>query len=268
MMPEPKPLAGWTILSLRPQNQHAPVRRAAAHWQARAIALSAFRLAPSVNTDELADVLACGLRIATSPAAARLAGQQAELGGDWLAVGAGTARELFRAGARAVQVPQPQTADGLLALQALQRVRGRRIGLLTAPDGRGLLEESLAARGATLRLAHVYRREPVALSGRHLAGIDALGSHAAVLVTSQKAFGHIWAQLDASRRRKFKSLICVASSTRLVEYLKALGLTRVICSDSTLPQRQLSALAHAAMPLKKSGATDERPFKPSGGAAN
>lgn len=267
-MPESTPLRDWTVLSLRPQNQHASVRRAAAGWQARTLALSAFRLAPSVNAGELADVLACPIRIATSPTAVRLARQQAVLGGDWFAVGAGTARQLLRAGARSVQVPETQTADGLLALQGLQRLHGRHIGLLTAPDGRGLLEDTLSARGAELHTAHVYRREPVALNGRHRAGIDALSADAAVLVTSQKAFTRIWEQLDAPRRRKIKSLICVASSKRLVEYLKALGLTRVICSDSTLPQRQLSALANAVMPLKKSGATDERPFKPGGNATN
>ena len=248
MMPEPTPLTGWTVLSLRPQNQHAPVRRAAAAWQARILAVSAFRLAPGKDHDALAKALTCGIRIASSPAAVRHARRQAKLSGDWLAIGHGTARLLFRAGARSVQTPEPQTADGLLELQALQRVHGKRIGLLTAPDGRGLLEETLKTRGAELMVAHVYVREPVALNTRQLANIDALSAQAALLVTSQQAFGHFWQQLNATRQDKIKSLICVASSARLVEYLKALGLTRVICSDSTLPQRQLRVLAETVMP--------------------
>ena len=250
MKPEPTPLTGWTVLSLRPQNQHAPVRRAASAWQAQTLAMSAFRLKPGKDDGALAKALACGIRIASSPAAVNHASQVAVLNGDWLAIGQGTARQLLRAGARSVQTPEPQTADGLLELQALQRIRGKRIGLLTAPDGRGLLEAALETRGAELMVAHVYVREPVALTQRQLMKIDALTSEAALLVTSQQAFGHFWRQLSPVRQDKIKSLICVASSVRLLEYLKALGLTRVICSDSTLPQRQLSALAETAMHAK------------------
>ena len=255
MMPEPTPLNGWTVLSLRPQNQHAQVRRAAAAWQARILALSAFGLKPGADNDELNKALACGIRIASSPAAVSHARHLAELSGDWLAIGHGTAQLLLRAGARSVQTPEPQTADGLLALPALQGILGKRIGLLTAPDGRGLLEDTLKTRGAELIVAHVYVREPVALNARQLANIDALPAQAALLVTSQQAFGHFWRQLTTARQDKIKSLICIASSARLVEYVKAFGLSRVICSNSTLPQRQLRVLAETVMPaiIRSSG---------------
>jgi uroporphyrinogen-III synthase len=248
MIPEPTPLNGWTVLSLRPQNRHAQVRRAAAAWQARLLALSAFGLKPGADSVGLHEALACGIRIASSPAAVSHARRLAALGGDWLAIGQGTARQLLRAGARSVQTPEPQTADGLLELPALQGIRGKRIGLLTAPDGRGLLEDTLKSRGAELIVAHVYVREPVALNARQLAEIDALPAQAALLVTSQQAFGQFWRQLNPARQDKIKSLICIASSARLVEYLQAFGLTRVICSDSTLPQRQLRVLAETVMP--------------------
>jgi uroporphyrinogen-III synthase len=250
MKPEPLPLADWTLLSLRPQNQHAPVRRAASVFQAKTMALSSFRLQAVQDRVTLDTALACKIRIATSPAAVRHAQRQAPVAGHWLAIGQGTARALFRAGAQSVQVPDVQTAEGLLAMDALQRIQGRRIGLLTAPDGRGLLEETLLARGAILSVAHVYTRQAVTLNARQLAALDRLSAESALLVTSQKAFDQLWAQLNAARRGKIKSLICVASSVRLLEYLTALGLVHVICSNSTLPQRQLEVLAETVTSAK------------------
>jgi uroporphyrinogen-III synthase len=244
-MPESNSLRDWTILSLRPQNQHAAVRQAANRWGAKTFSFSAFKLASLANHASLADALSCPIRIASSPAAVRFANAFSPLQGDWLAIGHSTAQQLFRAGARSVQIPEPQNADGLLALECLSHIQKTRIGLLTAPDGRGELERILKERGAELHIAHVYQRLPVELSTRQLMQFETLDSHAAVLVSSQKAFMHIWSQLNTARRKKIKTLICVTSSVRLVEYLHALGFSRVVCSHSTLPHKQLSALAEA-----------------------
>ncbi len=245
-MPESSTLQHWTILSLRPQNQHAAIRQAAGRFGAKTISLSAFRLVPMPDQASLAQALACSIRIASSPSAVHYANASCPLVGDWLAIGHSTAQQLFLAGARSVQTPEPQNADGLLALECLSSIKNIRIGLLTAPDGRGELERTLIARGAVLQIAYVYSRQPLALNKRQLAKIDVLNANTALLVSSQKAFAHIWAQLNAARREKIKTQICVASSARLVEYLHALGVSRVICSHSTLPYKQLNALAEAA----------------------
>jgi uroporphyrinogen-III synthase len=244
-MPESNTLQHWTILSLRPQNQHAAVRQVATRLGARTISFSAFKLAPLSNQAALSKALNCSIRIASSPAAVRHAAVFGPLQDDWLAIGHSTAQQLFRAGARSVQIPEPQNADGLLALDSLSGIKNTRIGLLTAPDGRGELEQTLIARGAELHIAHVYQRLPVTLNKQQLAQFDALNSRTALLISSQKAFAHIWSQMNTARREKIKTLICVTSSVRLLEYLHALGLTRVFCSYSTLPHKQLSALAEA-----------------------
>ncbi len=254
-MPESNTLQHWTILSLRPQNQHAAVRQAAARWSAKTISCSAYKLSGMSSGASLAEILNCTLRIASSPAAVRFAKALGPLTGDWLAIGHSTAQQLFRAGARSVHIPEPQNADGLLALTCLGSIKHTSIGLLTAPDGRGELEQILIARGAKLQVAHVYQRVPVVLSARQLKCIDALDSQSALLVSSQKAFARIWTQLNAARRAKIKTAICVASSARLVEYLHALEVSRVICSHSTLPNKQLKALANAVA-KSRLGATD------------
>ena len=244
-MPESPHLSSWTLVSLRPQNQHAAVRRAAAVWQAKLLAFSAFKLVPAAPSQDLTLALSASIRIASSPAAVRFAHLLYPLDGDWLAIGQKTADSLLHAGARSVQTPEHATAESLLQLPILQSIAGKTLGLITAPDGRGLLEQELSARGAKLQLAHVYSRQAVRLNARQLQKIDALNAHSAFLVTSQQAFQQFWGQLSVIQQAKIKSLVCVASSPRLVEYLQALGMQRIVCSNSTLPQHQLRILAEA-----------------------
>ena len=239
------PLSGWTVVSLRPLGQHDAVRRAARKLGARVIAASVSRLSPLPLGNTLDAVLACPIRIASSPNAVRFAARQAPLPGAWLAIGNDTAACLLQAGASRVQVPEPQTAEGLLQLDGLQSIRGRHIGLLTAPDGRGLLEQALPARGARLQIAHSYRRQPAALTSAVLARILAAGPNTAVLVTSQAAFRQFQSQFDADALAVLKSRPCVASSARLLEYLQAEGYRQVLASRGTRPEDTLQALSAA-----------------------
>lgn len=239
------PLSGWTLVSLRPRNQHAAVRRAAHARGAQVIAASAYKLAALPDNGDLEQLLDCPIRIASSPNAVRYAARHKPLPGHWLAVGNATAGALLRAGAGSVHVAEPQTADGLLNLDILQSVRGRRIGLLTAPDGRGLLERALPERGARLVIANSYQRLPVKMGAATRQRIAAAGPATAVLVTSQRAFQRFFAQFDDAAQQALKSRICIASSTRLLEYLQAQGFVRVLQSRSTLPQDTLQALADA-----------------------
>ena len=239
------PLSGWTLVSLRPQNQHAGVRQAARQFGARVIAASAYMLAALPDDGALERVLACPIRIASSPNAVRYATMHSPLPGHWLAVGSATASTLLRAGATSVRVPEPQTADGLLALDILQSVKGRRIGLLTAPDGRDLLERTLPERGARLITANSYQRRPVTLPAATRQRIVASGPATALLVTSQRAFQRFFTQFDDAGQRTLKTRICIASSMRLLEYLQAQGFARVLQSRSTLPQDTVQALADA-----------------------
>lgn len=239
------PLSGWTLVSLRPQNQHAGVRQAARQFGARVIAASAYLLAALPDNGALERVLACPIRIASSPNAVRYATMHGPLPGHWLAVGSATASALLRAGATSVRVPEPQTADGLLALDILQSVKGRRIGLLTAPDGRDLLERTLPERGARLITANSYQRRPVTLRAATRQRIVASGPATALLVTSQRAFQRFFTQFDNAGQRTLKTRICIASSMRLLEYLQAQGFARVLQSRSTLPLDTVQALADA-----------------------
>ncbi|MFM6988788.1 MAG: uroporphyrinogen-III synthase [Arenimonas sp.] len=245
-MPSTPPLAGWTVVSLRPQNRHDAVRRAAAAQGARVLAASPFRLRATADRAALDAVLACPIRIASSPEAVRFAAALRPLRGAWWAVGHGTARALRAAGATRVEIAEPQNADGLLALPSLRDLRGTSVGLVTAPDGRGLMERELPARGARLRIAHVYVREPVPLTPARLQALAALGARSALLVSSQAAFGQFWRQLDEKKRDTWRGRPCIASSARLLQYLRQQGFRQLAQADSTHAPAMLAALAACA----------------------
>src|SRR5690606_3210293 len=157
------------VISLRPVGGHAPMRRAAAAYGARVLALSPWRIEPRRDAGAraaLRQALRADIVLFTSPAAVRAAAAlqrlHARRGQAWLAVGAGTAAALRRAGVAGVAAPARMDSEGLLALPALGAVRGRSIGLVTAPGGRNLIAPTLARRGARIVRAEVYARVAVA----------------------------------------------------------------------------------------------------------
>lgn len=245
-MPSTPPLAGWTVVSLRPQNRHGALRRAAAARGARVFAASPFRLRATGDAAALDAALACPIRIASSPEAVHFAAALRPLRGSWWAVGQGTARALRAAGAGRVEIAEPQSADGLLTLPSLRELHGASVGLVTAPDGRGLMERELPARGARLRIAHVYVREPVTLGPARLDALAALSARSALLVSSQSAFGQLWRQLDEKTRDSWRGRPCVASSARLLHYLRQQGFRRLTHAGSTHAPAMLAALAACA----------------------
>jgi uroporphyrinogen-III synthase len=241
-MPRTSDLHGWTLISLRPRHRHGAVRRAAAAKGARVLAVSPYELRALDAGAALQAALRCPIRIASSPAAVAFAAAQAPLHGDWLAIGTATAQALRRAGAGSVQTAEPQNADGLLDLPMLSDCRGRHIGLITAPDGRGLLEAALPARGAKLHIAHVYCRQALDLPASVHRGLHALAPNTAVLVSSRAAFAEFWRQLDAEERAIIRDTRCIASSARLLEYLQGLDIRRVRCAAGTQPAAMLAAV--------------------------
>ena len=173
------PLAQWYVICLRPLNLHAGVRRAAAKLGARTFALSTLRIVPRAAGDGLVNALACPRVLVTSPAAVRLAQAQRPLimhpGQLWFAPGTGSASALQRCGIKHVLTPViGADSAALLAHPQLQEIRGQRIGVISAPGGRGLLEKTLRERGAEVVIAHVYRREQLSLPKTRIAALLAL----------------------------------------------------------------------------------------------
>lgn len=224
-------LAGCYVISLRPVGGHAAVRRAAAALGARTLALSPWRLEArddDATRANLREALAADRVLFTSPAAAMAAARLQPLrpapGQDWLAVGAGTARALRRAGVEAVASPERMDSEGLLALPGLQALDGLSAGLVTAPGGRGVIAATLADRGARLVRADVYERVPVPPSPRAVAALRALDAPAWVLLSSGEALELVLSSLPADARAALARASVVAASGRLACLARGHGL--------------------------------------------
>ncbi|WP_411849458.1 uroporphyrinogen-III synthase [Stenotrophomonas sp. LGBM10] len=243
----------WTLLSLRPRGQHAPMRRAARALGGATIALSPWALRARTDTatrTALDAALGADRVIFSSPAAvvaaARLARLDVPHPGQWLAVGSGTAAALHRAGAHDIQAPARMDSEGLLALPALAALDGLRAGLVTAPGGRGIIAATLQARGAQLLRADVYLRQPLPLPARALQRLRHAARPWAVAVSSADALARLLAHLPDDLQSPLRQACVVAASERLAAQAVAAGFGHVVQAEGPLPA-QLVQAAHAAL---------------------
>jgi uroporphyrinogen-III synthase len=185
-----------------------------------------------------------GWLVFASPAAVRFAAALSPLrtGATVLAVGQGTAQALRRHGVPA-QAPSRQDSEGLLDLPALQDLHGKRVALIGAPGGRGLLREQLVARGARLRELHVYQRVPPRLDRRHVESVQALPRSARVLVSSAEALHNLAQLLPAPAWARLRTTVAVVSSGRLAQVAHEAGFARIVQADSALAGALLEAAA-------------------------
>ena len=236
------------MISLRPVDGHAAMRRAAAQYGARVIALSPWKLATCRDARaELRAALQASHVVATSPAAVRAASELQALrprrGQRWFAVGAGTAAALRRAGIEDVEAPTRMDSEGLLGLPGLREVRDLEVALLTAPGGRGVIASTLRKRGARVLRADVYQRVPMAPDARTLARLRALDAPAWLALSSGEALQRTLDALPAEALAKLRRARVVAASARLAELARARGFKRVVVADDARPASLLAAAA-------------------------
>ncbi|MDQ3161066.1 MAG: uroporphyrinogen-III synthase [Pseudomonadota bacterium] len=249
---QPKPLQGWTVLSLRPRGQHGGLRAAASRRGAHVLALSPFMIEPltdQVHGNSLEQALAADITVWTSPNAVRAAGAlrplRARPGQLWLAVGSSTQRALQRAGIDAC-APSRMDSEGLLAMPELQDIRARSIGLVTAPGGRGMLAPSLADRGARVIRADVYARRTIAISPRALRALDAAlatPDRVLLVVSSQEALQCLFIARPPDAHAALADIAVVTASQRLAMVASTAGFQRIAVATSATPGPLLQAAA-------------------------
>jgi uroporphyrinogen-III synthase len=203
---------------------------------------------PDATRAGLRAALTDELIVFTSPAAVRHAAALLPLrtAATVLAVGQGTARALRRHGIAAPLAPRRQDSEGLLELAELQSLRGRRVALIGAPGGRGVLREQLAARGAQLRELHVYYRVPPRLDRRHVQALLQLPASAQVLLSSTEALHNLQQLLPAPAWARLCAATAVASSERLADAARAAGFRRIRTAASALSADLLAAAVSAS----------------------
>lgn len=251
-MPQVKPnllMCDWTVLSLRPYAQHAVAHCARKLRGAKFLACSSMKLEAIRNDDLLETALACDYVIVTSPAAARFAGQSPAFTATqkplWFALGEGTASALRRIGVANISIPDKgSNSESLLAMAALQNLRGKTIGLITAPGGRGLIEPALIDRGALVRVVLMYQRKIISIEAEQIRTLYRLDLPFAILCSSHELFTSFWQQIDTELKEKMRAGLWVLSSARLQALLQQSGILNTTISSSPQPDAMLAHLIH------------------------
>jgi uroporphyrinogen-III synthase len=162
-------------------------------------------------------------------------------------VGDGTARALRAHGLDPTILPTTSAdSEGLLALPALQAVRGRRILIVRGAGGRPLLGDGLRARGAEVHYAEVYRRvlpeidvAPLIAGWRQEVRV--------VVATSREVLDNLVTLLGAAGRPLLEETPLVVVNERMAAHARTLGIRRVILAtgpgDEALVRAACAALA-------------------------
>lgn len=250
-------LWGCYVISLRPVGGHGALRRAAAAHGARVIALSPWRLESRDDAGTRAALraaLSAPKVVFTSPAAVRAACAlrtlRARRGQPWFAVGSGTAAALRRAGIDNVIAPARMDSEGLLALHALRDVRGKQVGLVTAPGGRGRIAAVLRRRGARVLRADVYERIAVAPSPRAVARLRGLDAAPLLLaLSSGEALVHVLDALPADLLAIVKQRArVIAASARLAALARGHGFRDIVIAGNAQPRVLVDAAVGSFAP--------------------
>ena len=137
-----------------------------------------------------------------------------------LAVGSTTVAALARRGVAATS-PATASSEGLLELGTLTRVAGKRVLVVTGEGGRGVLQETLAARGAMVDELCVYRRLAAQVQAPDPSTVDVI---AAASGDGMRCVARLW--LDAASARADVPIL--VPSARVAELGRQLGFTRIV----------------------------------------
>ena len=145
------------------------------------------------------------------------------------AIGPGTARQLASRGAGVDGVPQGRyDSEALLALPALQNIRGLSVLIIRGLAGRETLAQTLAQRGATVSHLPCYRRtRPDRVDVKVMERWRDTGFDVVVL-TSASAADHLWSILAGNADTLLGETALVVSSERISTHCRSLGFTGTI----------------------------------------
>ena len=132
------------------------------------------------------------------------------------AIGQTTARALERQGVtHCLRPAQGFTSEALLALPRFQNIAGQRIVIVRGEGGREWLADTLAARGACVDRAEVYRRERPSVDTEALLERWEHGEIGAVVITSIESLQNLFAMLGTTGQSYLRDTPLVVVSTRI-----------------------------------------------------
>ena len=248
--PRPSSLSGCTVVVTRPAGTGAALSRAARARGGSAISLPGAALRgpadPAAARVALARAAGADAGVVTSPAAVRFAlalrpRWRPRRGTTVYAVGPATARALARRGIAARAPDGRYDSEGVLA--ALAAGAPRTAAVVGAPGGRGVIGDTLRARGAAVAMVDVYRRLPARIDRRHLDPLAAARGRLVLLLSSVESLANLRGALPADAWARLRRAEVVASSARVAVAARAAGLKAPRIAASAVGRDLLDAAA-------------------------
>jgi len=158
------------------------------------------------------------------------------------AVGQTTARKLEEYGLDPDLIPKDRyDSEGLLALDELQDMKGKKIIIVRGNGGRSKLKLELERRGARVDYAEVYQRLlPNRSPANLLTAWDRMVD--VVSATSNSLLDNLFTLLGREGQLKLRSTPLLVISQRMAEHAEALGCQQIYVADSASDQAILSEL--------------------------
>jgi uroporphyrinogen-III synthase len=233
--------AGRGIVLTRPRELGTAFAKQIEARGARAIVFPTIEIQPLPAPAVLRDLGAFDFVVFVSPSAVRVA---VNLLPQWpasaraVAISFGTKRELDRAGIAPVLVPQAGAdSEAVLAVPEMQQVAGKRVLIIRGDDGRPLLGEALAARGASVEYAECYRRVRPQADAAPILAAWKRGEVHAVIALSAQALGNF---IDMTQGALSAATPFFVSHERIARHAKGLGVREVVVaapSDDAMIER-------------------------------
>ena len=221
--------AGRGIVLTRPRELGTAFAKEIEARGARAIVFPTIEIQPLPAPAVLRNLGAFDFVVFVSPSAVRVA--QAMLP-PWppsaraVAISFGTKRELDRAGIAPVIVPQAGAdSEAVLAAPELQQVGGKRVLIIRGDDGRPLLGQALAARGASVEYAECYRRVRPLADATPLLAAWKRGEVHAVIALSAQALGNF---IDLTQGALSRTTPFFVSHERIARHARGLGVREIV----------------------------------------
>ena len=246
------PLAGLSLLLVRPQRDNDTFAQLVTERGARVFSLPVMAIKPLIpDADTLRNLAAIGRYqkvVVVSGNAASLALQHIHKPASlpsvpaWYAVGESTANTLIAGGIPAACPAENPTSEGLLALPDFARVEGEHILIIRGVGGRDKLRSELEQRGAVVTFCELYRRES---ETAHQSAINRLleaGEVQVVVAHSVDVLRNFLAQLDRNRLSSNPALAVLVPSQAAANLAQEAGFATVILAQSALPASMVEAL--------------------------